>query len=67
MKKGMIITLSIIVLVIIGFFVWQKFQPEKNILNCPKWINCMPGPSADGKAKSCNIPKGCESITQIAY
>ena len=36
---------------------------EKWDLDCPEWINCMPGP---GKGP-CKIPKGCEGITKIAY
>lgn len=42
-------------------------QEDKNIKNndvCPAWINCMP--SID-EARSCQIPPGCEDITQIAY
>lgn len=33
--------------------------------NCPEWINCMP--TSDGGARSCQVPPGCEGITQIAY
>ncbi len=32
--------------------------------NCPEYINCMP---TIGEARSCQIPAGCEGITQIAY
>ncbi|MDD2354072.1 MAG: hypothetical protein PHH52_01325 [Patescibacteria group bacterium] len=32
--------------------------------NCPEWINCMP---TVGEARPCQIPPGCEGITQIAY
>ncbi|MDI3496288.1 MAG: hypothetical protein PWQ35_309 [Patescibacteria group bacterium] len=32
--------------------------------NCPEWINCMP---TVGEARPCQIPLGCEGITQIAY
>ncbi len=32
--------------------------------NCPEWINCMP---SIGEPRSCQIPVGCEGITQIAY
>jgi hypothetical protein len=32
--------------------------------NCPLYINCMP---SIGEAKPCQIPPGCEEITQIAY
>ena len=32
--------------------------------NCPKYIDCMP---TIGSAKPCQIPVGCEGITQIAY
>ena len=31
---------------------------------CPAYINCMP---TIGAAKPCQIPAGCEGITQIAY
>jgi FtsZ-interacting cell division protein ZipA len=34
-------------------------------VNCPAWINCMP--SSIGEAPNCQIPAGCEGITQIAY
>jgi len=40
----------------------------KNI-NCPDWINCMPtvvGPN-DNMPAMCQVPPGCEGITQIAY
>ncbi len=33
--------------------------------NCPEWINCMPTISDEPRA--CQIPSGCEGITQIAY
>jgi len=32
--------------------------------SCPAFINCMP---SIGEARSCQIPAGCEGITQIAY
>jgi len=32
--------------------------------NCPEYINCMP---TIGEARPCQIPVGCEGITQIAY
>jgi hypothetical protein len=32
--------------------------------NCPAYIDCMP---TIGEAKPCQIPVGCEGITQIAY
>lgn len=39
--------------------------PEKNkITNCPEYIDCMP---TIGAARPCEIPAGCEGITQIAY
>lgn len=37
--------------------------PGANI-NCPEWINCMP---SIGEPRPCQIPVGCEGITQIAY
>lgn len=33
-------------------------------LDCPDWINCMPGPDV---SRPCVVPVGCEDITQIAY
>lgn len=38
-------------------------NPNKNI-NCPSYIDCMP---TIGEAKPCQVPAGCEGITQIAY
>lgn len=38
--------------------------PKVNRPNCPEWINCMP---TIGQARTCQIPVGCEGITQIAY
>jgi len=32
--------------------------------NCPAYINCMP---TIGEARPCQIPAGCEGVTQIAY
>jgi len=32
--------------------------------SCPPYINCMP---SVGEARPCQIPVGCEGITQIAY
>lgn len=32
--------------------------------DCPPYIDCMP---SIGEAKSCQVPAGCEGITQIAY
>lgn len=37
---------------------------EKTISDCPVYINCMP---TIGEARPCQIPAGCENITQIAY
>lgn len=36
--------------------------PKNN--NCPAYINCMP---TIGEPRPCQIPAGCEGITQIAY
>lgn len=36
--------------------------PETN--NCPAYVNCMP---TTGAVPSCQIPPGCEGITQIVY
>lgn len=38
--------------------------PKSPRPGCPEWINCMP---SIGEARSCQIPVGCEGITQIAY
>lgn len=46
-------------------------NPEPNIVDdttsveCPEWINCMP--MIDAEPTSCQVPVGCEGITQIAY
>lgn len=32
--------------------------------DCPPYIDCMP---SIGETKSCQVPAGCEGITQIAY
>jgi len=32
--------------------------------DCPQWIDCMPGPD---RREPCQVPVGCEKITQIAY
>jgi hypothetical protein len=39
-------------------------KPTPSNSNCPSYINCMP---SIGEARSCQIPSGCEGITQIAY
>lgn len=31
---------------------------------CPEWINCMPSPD---RREPCQVPVGCDGITQIAY
>jgi len=36
---------------------------EGSDLNCPEWVNCMPGPDFTG----CEIPEGCEGITEKVY
>ncbi len=38
--------------------------PETTKNNCPPYIDCMP---TIGEARPCQIPAGCEGITQIAY
>jgi hypothetical protein len=40
------------------------FIPDLKNTNCPEYINCMP---SIGEAQSCQIPAGCEGITEIAY
>lgn len=37
---------------------------KKSKFDCPAYINCMP---TIGAARPCQIPSGCEGITQIAY
>lgn len=32
---------------------------------CPEWVNCMP--NFDGQVRPCQIPPGCEGITQVTY
>ncbi|QQG52455.1 MAG: hypothetical protein HY931_04005 [Candidatus Falkowbacteria bacterium] len=39
-------------------------SPNKINNNCPSYIDCMP---SIGESKPCQIPVGCEGITQIAY
>jgi len=39
-------------------------SPNKINSSCPAYIDCMP---TIGVAKPCQIPVGCEGITQIAY
>jgi hypothetical protein len=39
-------------------------QPPVTNKNCPAYIDCMP---TIGETKPCQIPVGCEGITQIAY
>ena len=39
-------------------------SPNKINSSCPAYIDCMP---TIGAAKPCQIPVGCEGITQIAY
>jgi ABC-type anion transport system duplicated permease subunit len=39
-------------------------SPIINNTNCPKYINCMP---STGAARPCQIPAGCEKITQKVY
>ncbi len=41
----------------------MPIAPDINT-NCPEWINCMP---SIGEPRPCQIPVGCEEITQIAY
>ncbi|MFA6416684.1 MAG: hypothetical protein WCW61_00665 [Patescibacteria group bacterium] len=38
--------------------------PNRVNNNCPSYIDCMP---TIGESKPCQIPAGCEGITQIAY
>ncbi len=44
----------------------QKSVPSsQDKLNCPQWINCMP--TIGSAPRTCQVPRGCEGITQIAY
>lgn len=53
----------------------EQLKKEINNLNnnfktsdCPEWINCMPTFSNNPEdINTCQIPVGCEGITQIAY
>ena len=43
----------------------DKKVEDPSLKSCPAWINCMP--TFDQEAQPCQIPVGCEDITQIAY
>lgn len=40
--------------------------PEKSLNNsaCPAYVNCMP---TIGASRQCQIPAGCEGVTQLVY
>jgi len=42
----------------------RSLTPDNNNKNCPQYINCMPGPQRRGP---CQVPAGCEGVTQVAY
>ncbi len=44
----------------------KKTEPreEEQELDCPAWINCMP---RVGESVDCEIPLGCEGITEKVY
>jgi hypothetical protein len=42
----------------------DKKDSSSKAINCPEWVNCMP---TIGEAPSCEIPPGCEGITQKVY
>lgn len=52
--------------------VWRFYQGtcsstnQGKSLDCPAWVNCMPGPP-DTISNKCVIPAGCEYYTQKAY
>jgi hypothetical protein len=65
LKKSQKIAIGIsifILLILIGILIWNNRKTD--ISRCPEWINCMPSPGMNNK---CEIPKGCEDITQIAW
>lgn len=37
----------------------------RNFSACPVYINCMP--TIGGEARACQIPPGCEEVTQLVY
>lgn len=43
----------------------EKIIEKKEAKNCPKWVNCMP--MVGSEDSSCQVPPGCEDITQIVY
>jgi hypothetical protein len=69
--KKILLLIILLVLIVASFIVYKNYFIKKR--NCPEWINCMPGLSWDeatGKFESnlnkkCEIPKGCENITEI--
>ncbi|MFA6514014.1 MAG: hypothetical protein WCT50_01820 [Patescibacteria group bacterium] len=46
------------------FSVPPLINPELKNSGCPPYIDCMP---TIGEARPCQVPPGCEGITQIAY
>jgi len=42
----------------------EPVSSSTETVNCPEYIDCMP---TIGEPKPCQIPVGCEGITQIAY
>ncbi len=43
----------------------DKRVPKPKAENCPEWINCMPRIGTE--TTPCEIPLGCEDVTQIVY
>lgn len=41
-----------------------NFVPDIKRTDCPPYINCMP---SIGEARQCEIPIGCEGITELVY
>ena len=72
LKKSQKIAIGIsilILLVLIGILIWNYYYKKADtpaiIINpsqCPKWINC----ELHEGINTCEIPKGCEGITQTA-
>ena len=64
LKKSQKIAIGIFILLLLMIATILMWNNRKtNILQCPEWINCMPGPGRN----ECKIPSGCEGITQIVW
>jgi hypothetical protein len=54
--------LALLFIISAAYYITNKRLNQSR--NCPKYIDCMPGP---GRSAACEIPKGCENITEVAY